>query len=261
MNSNSLIRATKWSLYDRLATNPYFANIPGFVRIPKSIQDKIKAKQYPTKGVAFLIGEMRLDVPDSGAPGPYFNESSVKVEIIENVQTNANSGLPDCDEVGERAMELFSLAPILDGQITANPAGWRESEDGDFSVRSFLVHLPMAFQPIVLPAMPPVAITPNGAVGGAYPLNVTLALAAPVPGAAIYYTLDGSFPAPLNPTAKLWIPLQPLELSDGRNILLNDGETIMVGGSIQIPNAGVTLKARGYLAGYQPLDASQAFFN
>ncbi len=257
--SNSVIRAVKQSIYERCATNPYFANIPGLVVIPKDIFSGIEKGILPIgSGIAFFVEAFSAGKSDTGTAGPFFEGGKITFTVVE--QPTLNTANPDCDEVAETAMRLIQqYAPEL-GLLSACISDPSEVENEKFSIRRFYINLPIGFDPIVLPAMPTVVVTPNVA-SGAYPLNVVLSLAAPVPGAAIFYTLDGSFPMPLNPAAKIWEPLQPMELTGGNNLQLADGQFLMVGGTIVIPSAGTRIKARAYLAGYQSGQPTDVLFS
>ena len=258
--SNSIIRATKKLFFDRLFTDPYFANIQGYVRIPKSVRTAIMAKTYQAKGTFFLVGECRLHVPNPDTPGPYFDSGTIAMEFLENVEVNEGLGLPDVDEVGEKAMELLQDYTPEGGAGTATVSGWSEDEDGDLSVRRFLVDFPFGFCPVQQPVLSPIVITPAGAVGGAYPMAVTLAMANPVPGAAIYFTLDDSNPTPRGPGSQFYSPLVPVELGNNQDLQLADGQILMTGNQVIIPAAGTRLKARAYLGGYQSPMPTEALF-
>jgi hypothetical protein len=244
--SDSVIRAIKQSVSDQVTSQAYFANIPVLIKVSTEIQSGILAGTYPAGGLAILIGGFSARNPNPNTPGPYFDDARLMVDVLEQVTINQSKGGPDVDEVGETAMRLLHQFAPMGANEAAWVSDWSEVDDKQYNLRRFYLQMPAGFAPLVLPDMPAIVAAPAPGAGLQYPLNVTLALAQPVPGAAIFYTLDGSFPGPFT---NLYEPYSPLTDSNGEPLTDSQGNYLMTGGSVLIPSAGTTLRARAYLQG------------
>jgi hypothetical protein len=251
--SNSVVRAIKQSLADQLTAQAYFANIPVFVIIPKDIFSQIEEGILPIQGgLAVFIEAFSADNVDPNVPGPYYENGRFTISVVEqptlnNPASNPQSTGLDCDEVSETAQRYLALfAPNGGGEVcTINRPS--EVESKKLSIRRFYVGLPVGFEPIIFPGLPPIVITP-AAGAQAYPLTVSLKLQTPVLGAAIYFTIDGSMPSPLNPGSCLYDGGVAIKDENGNVLLTEDGDEIET--EPLIINGPCTLRARAYLAGY-----------
>jgi hypothetical protein len=110
-------------------------------------------------------------------------------------------------------------------------------------VRQIACSFPFGFKPRVVPPIAPVVISPltQG--------NQTVSLSCVTIGAAIFYTLDGTYPSPRNPSASLYIAPRILTDENGNALTDENGNDLSSGSFISVV-AGQLLKARAWLSGY-----------
>jgi hypothetical protein len=156
-------------------------------------------------GVAVLIGVVTARVESKDVPGPYFNSCRLSASVFENVLFNAGA-----NGTGKAAVDVaFRLAQILHLYRPAGLAQTLVIEDdavtpldaerlpaGEIGYR---VAIGAGALVEVLSRCGVPQISPKGGVA---PQEVTLACA--TEGAAIWYTLDGTYPWSGNSGAVLY---------------------------------------------------------
>ena len=205
--SNSIIRAIKQEIADALLADPYFATIPVLATVKNDVLNEIQAGQDHAHPVTVLVDWLSLHNTNPDTPGPWFSQGIFLVEIMENPALNLTG--PDVDEVAENAANVLHLA-MLESQNTAVVETITKADNDDLrrNVRQVRLTFPLGFQPRVLPALEEVTI---------YPLtqgSQSVTLACLTPGAALFFTLDGSYPSPRNPSASLYV--SPVGVSSGQ---------------------------------------------
>lgn len=158
-----------------------------------------------TAGCGVLVAMPEVETAHANLPGPEF-VTTVLFSVVEEPNLNFAPGgtLLSAEEVAQRVAELlhgyaggnwggalFAKGPVI--------AADQEYPDGLLAYRVTL-HLRLVRDQVARVA------TPTATTGEA---NLTT-LACSTEGAAIYYTLDGSFPGPGNPVAQLYgAPITP----------------------------------------------------
>ncbi len=250
--SNSVVRALKQSLADQLTAQAYFAKIPVFVVIPKDIFSKIEQGILPvTNGAAVFIEAFSAQNVNPNTPGPYYDQGRITISVVEqptlnDPATNADASGFDCDEVSETAQRLLHQFFTLGGREACTVTQPSEVENKTLSIRRFYVLLPVGFEPIAMPNMPAVVVTPAGGAQQ-YPLEVTMKLQSPVAGAAIFFTIDNTFAGVFNPSSRLYANGAQLRDDNGNPLFDDDGNPEV--GVFTIPGP-CKLRARAYLVGY-----------
>ncbi len=195
--SNSLIRAIKQQIADTLLGDPYFANIPVWPVVKNVVLIQIQTGQYEANPLTVLLDWLSVQSSNADTPGPWFNNGVFLAEVLEIPAMNDNG--PDIDEVAENVANILHLA-ALDSQNVAVIDGITKADNDEFQRNSRLLRIsfPFGIKPRTVPPIAPVVISPltQG--------NQTVSLSCVTPGAAIFYTLDGSYPAPRNPSASLY---------------------------------------------------------
>lgn len=249
--SNSIIRAIKQQIADALLADPYFATIPVMPIVSNEIQSQLQEGQYRAYPLTIFVDWISLHNSDPETPGPWFNNGAFMIEVLELPSMNTTG--VDVDEVAENVANVLHLNQ-LDSVNTCCVNGITKLDNDEYQRNSRLiaVSFPFGFQPRILPAIGPVVISPltQG--------NQTVSLSCVTAGAAIFYTLDGSYPAPRNPAAVLYAPFKALLAEDGTPLLSEAGQPLYSENSLNIL-AGQLLRARAWLAGFsqsQP-DSSQ----
>jgi len=240
--SNSLIRAIKQDIADALLADPYFDTIPVMPIVQNDVLNEIQQGQYKANPVTVLIDWLSLHNANPDNPGPWFNQGVFLVEILEIPALNISG--PDVDEVAENVANTLHLA-MLQSQNAAVVDGIGKADNDEFgrNVRQVRITFPFGFTPRVLPSVETVTIQPltQG--------DQTVTLSCVTPGAAIFYTLDGSYPAPRNPAAVYYQPYMPLLNENGQQLLSESGQPLSVTNALSVL-AGQLLKARAWLAGF-----------
>ena len=242
--SNSIIRSIKQEIADCLLADPYFASIPVWPIVKNDILNQLQAGQYQAHPLTIFVDWLTVHNSNPNEPGPWFNQGIFMVEVLECPWINENG--QDVDEVAENVANTLQLAPLF-SQNVAVVENITKADNDEFKRNSRLLKIsfPFGLKPRILPSIGSVVISPltQG--------NQTVSLSCVTPGAAIFYTLDGTYPQPLGPTAKLYSP--PMQLLDQNNQPLTDelGNPLTSGSFISVV-AGQLLKARAWLAGYGP---------
>ena len=207
----SILNSRQHEIADRLLADPFFATIPVLVEQPCDMTFELQASVAAagTWGVV-LVPQAQVTAPN--APGPIFDPVEFAVRFRENSPVAAG---PGALETAETALALLHL--------------YRPT-----TVNEVLCAAPNALQRVIEPNVVAYEIRVRTQAGAAFsvpqvatPVATSLdgltTLTSTTSGAAIYYTLDGSQPAPRGPTS-----------------LFYTGPIAMTG----------LLRARAWLAGY-----------
>ena len=234
--SRDQIEQAQEDFFQRLRADGYFlgggADVPVLAEHKGATDDDINqalstlnANATGATGVLAVVLMPTLTPEDPNAPGPR-HTIRLTVQVID--QPLLNSIGKSASQVAERVRTV--LHRFRDGL----GGTWSFAGMEPIPVDEGKVSYGVAFTRLASDNPPPkvaqVLIAPAGAV---VPQLVTLTCA--TAGAAIRYTLDGSYPSPLNPTAVLY--------SAPFNVV-----------------AAATLRTTATLANYQQSDVSQATF-
>jgi hypothetical protein len=241
---------------DELLADPILAAIPstsGSAIVtsddPKDIDTEIQNKLNQI-GLGILVLQPALHVTKPVKRGPYFDKIYVVVKIYENPTVNRDrENYVTSGQVGG------IVCGILHGFF---PPSVNESYyvvesipvvDADYNVWQVTLATAAGIA-YARPAIAPLVATPSAPGGG----NVVLSCA--TPGAAIFYTLDGTYPSPSNPSSHLFVQAQSITTDDGSVITTDAGTVIVTGNGYALSQLniapGTLLRARAWLAGYAP---------
>jgi len=179
---------------DCLLADPFFATIPVLVEQPRDVSYELQASVAAagTYGVV-LVPQALVNAPTS--PGPFFDPVEIAVRFRENIPVAAG---PHALEVAETALALLHLfrPTTINEVLTAAPAALKAVKEPN--VVAYEIQLrTQAGASYAVPQLDAPTISSAGS-----PQTVTLS--SDQTGAAIYYTLDGSQPAPRGPTSILY---------------------------------------------------------
>lgn len=241
--SNSIIRSIKQSIADALIADPFFANIPVMPIVANEIQTQLQEGQYRAHPLTVFVDWISLHNSDVQTPGPWFNNGAFIIEVLELPSMN-DTGI-DVDEVAENVANILQMNQ-LDSVNTVVVDGITKLDNDEYQRNSRLVAVsfPFGLKPRILPQIAPVVISPltQG--------NQVVSLSCVTPGAAIFYTLDGGYPSPRNPSSELYIAPRVLTDQNG-NLLTDENGNNLISGSFINVVVGQLLKARAWLAGYR----------
>ena len=214
---SSILAAVQQEIADCLLADPFFATIPVLVEQPLDLTYGLQ--QSVAAGAVYIVVLVPLArVSSPTAPGPFFDAVEVTLRVHENVPLTA---APHALEIAETALALLHLfhPPTFNEVVTAAPLALQRFEEPDrvgYEVR--VVTQALAAYSVPMLALPAVTLAVTAG-------QTVATLAAAPPGAALFFTSDGSQPAPNSPTATLY--LLPFTIA-----------------------SGTTLRARAWLAGY-----------
>jgi hypothetical protein len=192
----SVLSSIQQEIADRLLADPFFATIPILVETPRDVSYELEASVAAagTYGVV-LVPQAQVTAPN--APGPIFDPVEVAVRIRENIPVSSG---PHALEVAEIALALLHLyrPTTMNEVLCAAPNALVRVNEPNVVAYEIRVRT-QAGSSYAVSQLDAPAISSAGATS---PQTVTIT--SDQPGAAIFYTLDGSQPAPRGPTSVLY---------------------------------------------------------
>jgi hypothetical protein len=192
----SILTSIQQEVADCLLADPFFAMIPVLVEQPRDVSFELQTSiaAAGTYGVV-LVPQALVSAPT--APGPLFDPVEITVRIRENVPV---SGGPRALEVAETALALLHLyRPVTINEVfTAAPVALKMVKEPNVVAYDIQVRT----QAGASYAVPQLEAPEINSTGIGLPRGVSLS--SDQPGSAMFYTLDGSQPAPRSPTSLLY---------------------------------------------------------
>jgi hypothetical protein len=181
---------------DRLLADPFFATIPVLVEEPREVSFELAASSAAAGTWVEVLVPMGV-VSAPTAPGPIFDPVEIAVRIRENVPVAACA---HALEVAETALALLHLyrPTTINEVLSAAPNALVRVKEADVVAYEVRVRT-QAGASYAVPQLAEPSISSSGSVA---PQTVTLGSGQA--GAAIFYTLDSSQPAPRSPTSVLY---------------------------------------------------------
>jgi len=192
----SILASLQQEIADRLLADPFFATIPVLVEQPRDAAFELQAG-VARAGIYAVVLVPQAAVNAPTAPGPIFDPVEIAVVIRENIPVATG---PHALEAAETALALLHLyRPVTINEVfsAAPHALQRMNEPGVVAYE-----MRVRTQACATYAVPQLDAPEIASAGTQSPQTVTLT--ASEPGAAVYYTLDGSQPAPRSPTSVLY---------------------------------------------------------
>jgi len=192
----SILTSIQQEVADCLLADPFFATIPVLVENPRDVSYELQTSVAAagTYGVV-LVPQALVNAPN--APGPFFDPVEIAVRFHENVPVSTG---PHALEVAETALALLHLfrPTTINEVLTAAPTALRMVNEPNVVAYEIQVRT-QAGASYAIPQLDAPSISSAGSLS---PQTVTLS--SDQAGAAIFYTLDGSQPAPRGPTSILY---------------------------------------------------------
>ena len=193
---SSILTSIQQEIADRLLADSFFATIPVLVETPRDMAFELQSgvAAAGTYGVV-LVPQALVSAPT--APGPFFDPVEIAVRFRENIPVADG---PHALEVAETALALLHLyrPTTINEVIVAAPTALKAVKEPDVVAYEIAVRT----QAGASYAVPQLDAPEISIAGTGWPLTVTLS--SDQAGAAVYYTLDGSQPAPRGPTSYLY---------------------------------------------------------
>jgi hypothetical protein len=193
---SSILMSIQQEVADCLLADPFFATIPILVEQPRDVSYELQTSVAAagTYGVV-LVPQALVSAPT--APGPFFDPVEIAVRFRENIPVAAG---PHALEVAETALALLHLyrPTTINEVIVAAPTALKAVKEANVVAYEIAVRT----QAGASYAVPQLDAPGIASAGSSWPRTVTLS--SDQAGAAIFYTLDGSQPAPRGPTSILY---------------------------------------------------------
>jgi chitobiase/beta-hexosaminidase-like protein len=200
---SSILMSIQQEVADCLLADPFFATIPILVENPRDVSYELQASVAAagTYGVV-LVPQALVSAPT--APGPMFDPVEIAVRFCENIPVASG---PHALEVAETALALLHLfrPTTINEVIIAAPNALKAVKEPNVVAYEIAIRT-QAGASYAVPQLDAPSISSAGYIS---PQTVTLS--SDQAGAAIFYTLDGSQPAPRGPTSILYTT--PFEVS------------------------------------------------
>jgi len=192
---SSVLLSVQQEIACRLWADPFFATIPVLIEVPRDMGFELQAS-VAAVGTYGVVQVPHATVSSPTAPGPIFDPVEFAIRFRENIPVSAG---PHALEVAETALALLHLyrPPTFNEVICAAPQALQRVIEPNVVTYEVRVRT-QAGAGYAVPQLNAPVLTSAGTQS---PQVVTLSC--DVPGAAIFYTTDGSQPAPRSPTAKL----------------------------------------------------------
>ena len=221
---SSVLTQLQQQCADRLLADPLFANVTVLTERIADIQSEIERALGPLNeaggktGIVVIVVTPTANVNFGNVFGPFLDEIKIVARVIENVPVNQDAGTGTNIPAAQLAEKICNLLHHFQpdsatGPIVAVKPTIALGNDPRFLSYDCVFRTSGGLSTIL-----PQAATPTAALSlGNY------SFACSTPGAAIFYTLDGSSASPRNGT----LYTTPFH-----------------------PGFGVTIKSRAWLAGY-----------
>jgi len=192
----SVLASIQQEIADRLSADSFFATIPVLVEQPRDVSFELQAS-IAAAGTYGVVLVPQAAVTASTAPGPIFDPVEITVIIRENIPVASG---PHALEVAETALALLHLyrPTTINEVLSAAPHALQRLNEPGVVAYEIRVRT-QAGATYAVPQLDPPTIS---SAGSQSPQTVTLA--SDTSGTAIYYTVDGSQPAPRSPTSVLY---------------------------------------------------------
>jgi len=193
---SSILTSIQQEVADCLLADPFFAMIPVLVEQPRDLSFELQAS-VAAAGTYGVVRVPQALVSSPTAPGPMFDPVEIAVRFSENVPVSSG---PHALEVAETALALLHLfrPTTINEVIIAAPNALRAVTEPDVVAYEIAVRT-QAGASYAVPQLDAPSISSAG-----FLLAQTVTLTSDQAGAAIYYTLDGSQPAPRGPSSSLY---------------------------------------------------------
>ena len=193
---SSILMSLQQEVADCLLADPFFAMIPVLVEQPRDLSFELQAS-VAAAGTYGVVRVPQALVSSPTAPGPMFDPVEIAVRFSENVPVSSG---PHALEVAETALALLHLfrPTTINEVIIAAPNALRAVTEPDVVAYEIAVRT-QAGASYAVPQLDAPSISSAG-----FLLAQTVTLTSDQAGAAIYYTLDGSQPAPRGPSSSLY---------------------------------------------------------
>jgi hypothetical protein len=192
----SILTSIQQEVADCLLADPFFATIPVLVEQPRDLSYELQSS-VAAAGTYGVVRVPQALVSSPTAPGPMFDPVEIAVRFCENVPVSTG---PHALEVAETALALLHLfrPTTINEVIIAAPNALRAVTEPNVVAYEIQVRT-QAGASYAVPQLDAPSISSAG-----FLLAQTVTLLSDQAGAAIYYTLDGSQPAPRGPTSLLY---------------------------------------------------------
>ena len=192
----SVLTSIQHEVADCLLADPFFAAIPILIEQPRDVSYELQTSAAAA-GIYGVVLVPQAAVSAPTAPGPIFDPVEITVRIIENVPVADGA---HALEVAETALALLHLyrPSTINEVFTAAPMALKAVKVSNAVAYEIYIRT-QAGASYAVPQLNAPVISSAGKV-----TPQLVALSSSQAGASIFYTLDGSQPAPRGPTSHLY---------------------------------------------------------